>query len=200
MILIKHRHHNKYLNNSVNEPNLVDLERPSGTLNSVAETTSTVFCAVWMYTVRMDRTWCCNTLKHRRFCRCTGPVGPPWFPVLPESKTPDFASPQKCTQLAPQSAIGLVPVGPTSTLQHSGHCALHRVQKGAFSPLSHRALSARLGHCFVGLKLARSHREQRSKRRVTSAGTADTSVDSNTLWANWFPADVRRAHTTADSE
>ena len=38
------------------------LDRPSGLLNSVAETTSTVFCAVWKYTVRMDRTWCCNTV------------------------------------------------------------------------------------------------------------------------------------------
>ena len=78
--------HNKYLNNSLNEPHLVDLDRPSGSLNSVAETTSTVFCAACMYTVRMDRTWCCNTLKHRFVCRCTGPVGPPWYTVLPESK------------------------------------------------------------------------------------------------------------------
>ena len=60
-----HRPYNKYLNNSVNELHLVDLDCPSGTLNSVAETTSTVFCAVWMYTVRMGRTWCCNTLSHR---------------------------------------------------------------------------------------------------------------------------------------
>ena len=58
---------------SMNQPHLVDLDRPSESLNSVVETTSTVFCAVWMYTVRMDRAWCCNTLTLRRFCRCTGP-------------------------------------------------------------------------------------------------------------------------------
>ena len=110
------RHYNKYLNNSVNEPHLVDLDCPSGTLNSVAETTS-VFCAVWMYTVRMERTWCCQTLSCRRFSRCTGPVGPPLFPVLPETKATDFASPQKRSQLAPQSAFVLVPVGPTSPLR-----------------------------------------------------------------------------------
>ena len=40
------RHYNKYFNNSVNKPNFMDLDRPSGTKNSVAETTSTVFCAV----------------------------------------------------------------------------------------------------------------------------------------------------------
>ena len=113
----KPRHYNQYLNNSVNEPNLVDLERPSGTLNSVAETTSTVCCAVWMYTVRMDCTWCCQTLSHRPFCRCTAPAGPPWFPVLPESKAGVFESPQKRSQLAPQSAFGLVPVGETSTIR-----------------------------------------------------------------------------------
>ena len=39
-------------------------------------------------------------------------------------------------------------------LHHSGQLALHRVQKSAFSSLSQRALSARGGHCFVGLKLA----------------------------------------------
>ena len=122
LLLIKHRHYNQYLNNSVNEPNLVDLERPSGTLNSVAETTSTVFCAVWMYTVRMERIWCCNTLSHRRFCRCTGPVGPPWFPVFTESEATDFASPQKRSQLAPQSAFGLVPVGQNFTTQDNELC------------------------------------------------------------------------------
>ena len=107
------RHYNKYLNNSVDEPNLMDLDRPSGSLNSVAETTSTVFCAVWMYTVLMDRTWCCNTLSHGRFCRCTS--------VVPctssESNAAVFASPQKRSQLAPQSAFGLVPVGQNFTTQ-----------------------------------------------------------------------------------
>ena len=94
-------HYNKYLNNSVNEPHLVDLDHLSGTLNSVAETTSTVFCAVWMYTGRMERTWCCQT--RRRVCRCAGPTGPLWFLVLPETKTTDFASPKKRSQLAPNS-------------------------------------------------------------------------------------------------
>ena len=110
------RQYNKYLNNSVNEPSFMDLDRPSGTLNSVAETTSTVFCAVWKYTVRMECTWFWNTLSHRRSCRCTGPVGPPWFPVLPESKAPVFETPKKHSLLAPKSAFGLVPVGPISPL------------------------------------------------------------------------------------
>ena len=97
--------------------------------------------------------------------------------------------------------------GANFTTQDNELCT--ECKKSAFSPLSHRALSARGGHCFVGLKLARSHREQRVALRHQSSHQPpqlelptplSTPTHSGRSVHGCFAADARRAYTTADSE
>ena len=81
----------------------MDLDRPSGSLNSVAETTSTVSCAVWIG-------W--NVLGVGTHCHIDDPVdvlalwdlhGSLYFP---KSKAPVFETSKKRSQLAPKSCTG----------------------------------------------------------------------------------------------
>ena len=92
----------------------------------------------------MDCTWRCNALSHRRFCRCTGPVGPPWFPVLSESKAPACESSQKRSQLAPKSAFGLADVRRAGTTADSEErlCVLSSCSRPLPADTKHTELTA----------------------------------------------------------